>query len=145
MTFCAGRGAVRVLRTAVVVGSIVITVLLWLPSRWWLWWPWWVCVAPLPILGLLTVRYIPRLVSSFHGVFDAHAVRARYGLLWRRDVFVPLDSLRTYEVWTPPLHRLFGCRTVVLRFAGGAAWLPLLDSADAYHLTTRLEELEGQH
>ena len=44
-------------------------------------------------------------------------------------------------VWMNWLHTVFRCRTVVLRFAGGCVWLPLLDEHVAARLTQRLEEI----
>lgn len=144
MEFRAGKGAVWILRITLIAGDLLLTVLIWFPSRLWPWWPWWCCFLPTAVLLPAAWHYVPRLTSSLHGGFDSQAVRASYGILWRREIFVPIDALRTYEVWTSPLHRLFGCRTVILRFAGGSAWLPLLDQRDAYALTVRLEAAEGQ-
>lgn len=144
MAFRAGKGAVWILRIVLLIGGVLLTVLLWLPTRFWVWWPWWCCLLPIAAVLPLSLCYLPKLARSLNGSFDAQAVRASYGILWRRELFVPLDALRTYEVWTPPLHRLFDCRTVILRFAGGSAWLPLLDRHDAYALTARLETVEEQ-
>ncbi len=143
MEFRAGKGAVWVLRVTLTVLMLILAVLLWLPSRTWDWYPAWSGLIPIVIAIPLSVWYLPPLTRSLHGSFDSHAVRATYGLLWRRELFVPVDALRTYEIWTPPLHRLFECRTVILRFAGGSAWLPLLDWRDAYALTVRLEQAEA--
>ena len=100
----------------------------------------------LPILGILPLAILPLgwwcsflLARSLYGCLDTDAVRVRYGVLWQREIFVPTESLRTFEVWTPPLHRLCGCRTVVLRFAGGAALLPLLSVATAERLAKQFE------
>ena len=137
MGFTAGRGALFVLRT--------LWTALWLPSVAALCWcrpplSWWLPPAVLWIAGQWW--YLPRLCRSLRGSFENHAVRFCVGVWWRREVFVPLGALRNFEVWTPPLHRLFHCRTVVLRFAGGAAWLPLLDEDTARRLTALLEEAE---
>lgn len=64
------------------------------------------------------------------------------GVLWRRQIFVPMQALRTFETWQTPIQRLFHCRTLILRFAGGAAILPLLPDPDALMLTRMLEECE---
>ncbi len=84
--------------------------------------------------------YLPRLCRRFRGVYDGKTVRTQSGALWQKETIVPLSSLRTFEVWIPPLHSLFGCRTVVLRFAGGSAWLPLMDAQTARRLTALLEK-----
>ncbi|MBP3435641.1 MAG: PH domain-containing protein [Clostridia bacterium] len=143
MEFRAGKGAVWILRVTLVAVNVIVAVLLWLPSCFWPWWPWWSCLFPVVAVLPLWLFYLPKLTRSLRGSFDSYAVRASYGILWRRELFVPVDALRTYEIWTPPLHRLFDCRTVILRFAGGSAWLPLLDRRDAYVLTARLEVAEG--
>ena len=85
---------------------------------------------------------LPRFTQSIRGTVTQTAVCAEYGVIWRRELFVPLHSLRNFEVWAPPLHRVFRCRTVVLRFAGGSVILPLLSKNDAELLTAQLEKVE---
>ncbi len=141
MEFRAGTGAVWVLRTVLLAAVLLAATVLWLPSLLWTDWP--TACAVLPLFTVpLGWWYTKRLTRSLHGAVTKTAVRARYGVLWRRELFVPVAALRTFEVWTPPLHRACRCRTVVLRFAGGAAWLPLLDKEDADRLTAWLEALE---
>lgn len=88
--------------------------------------------------------YAGRWCASLSVRTTETAVLVKYGLVWRRELFVSLASLRTFEVWTPPLHRVFGCRTVVLRFAGGAARIPLLAEQGAERLTAWLERVEEE-
>ncbi len=142
MEFRAGVGALWIVRIIVISFATTLSVILCLP--WWLfdiggyavvWVPWLVAIP-------LSVIYVPRLVASLHGVLTDDAIHAVYGVFWRREVFVPLHSLRNFEVWTPPLHRVFHCRTVVLRFAGGTVLLPLLAKQDAERLTACLEQIE---
>ncbi len=134
MTFSAGVGARAVLRTIVIAVTAAVVVLLrWLTGSLW-------CLVPVPLVLPLIVWYLPRLTESLHGEMDHGRVYVRYGILWRRETVVPLSALRTFETWIPPLHRLFRCRTVVLRFAGGSVFLPLLDEKTACRLTARLEE-----
>ena len=122
------------LRVIMTVATLAIAVLLWVPSLFWEWWPWWcgwVAALPLYVFGMWYTR---RLARSLRALLAAQAIHAVYGVVWTREWYVPLEALRTFEVWTPPLHRLFRCRTVVLRFAGGCAWLPLLARQDADRL-----------
>ena len=142
MEFRAGKGAVWILRVALLTVGVMGSTCWWGLSMLWDVWSLWGCFLPFGITAILAVWYLPRLVRSLRGSLDERAIRATYGLVWRREVFVPMDALRTFETWTPPLHRLFSCRTVILRFAGGAAWLPLLDRRDAQELTGRLEQAE---
>lgn len=142
MELRAGTGAVWVLRVILAVGALTAGVLLWIPSLFWEWWPLWCgCGVALPLF-LCSVWYAPRLTRSLRGVLTPQAIHAVYGVVWTREWYVPLEALRTFEVWTPPLHRLFRCRTVVLRFAGGCAWLPLLARQDADRLAERLARRE---
>lgn len=137
MTFTAGRGARALLCTLTVLltgGITALLRLLWLPFGGWL------LIPPLIATGVC-VGYLPRLVRSLYGAIGDEAVYVRYGVLWKRETVVPFNALRTYELWTPPLHTVFRCRTVVLRFAGGCVWLPLLDEHVAARLTQRLEEI----
>lgn len=85
--------------------------------------------------------YAPRYAGSLHGSCDAQAVRAEKGVFWTQKLFIPVSSLRTVESWATPLHRLCRCRTIVLRFAGGAAFLPFLPEEQAERLTALLEKL----
>lgn len=134
MTFGASAGARAVLRTVVIAVSAAVTVLIRriTDSLW--------CLTPAVVAVFLLVWYLPRLTRSLYGEMDDRRITVQYGVLWQRETVVSLSSLRTFETWTPPLHRLFHCRTVVLRFAGGCAVLPLLDNDTAKHLTARLEE-----
>ena len=131
MEFRAASGAVRVLRVLVTAVLLLTALLLWML---------------LPMLGILPLAILPfawwccaRFARSVYVSLNVKAVCVRYGVFWQREIFVPTKSLRTFEVWTPPLHRLYGCRTVVLRFAGGAALLPLLSVATVGRLAAQLE------
>ena len=142
MIFRAGNGALPLLRVGwsclAALFAIAVTVVLrhfslnivgiWLTA--------------VPLWAVVMFWYLPKLSASITGSFEEVAVRGTYGVLWKRELYVPLDALRTFEIWTPPLHRLFHCRTVVLRFAGGSALLPLLDVATAHELTQALENSE---
>lgn len=88
--------------------------------------------------------YAPRYAGSLHGSCDAQAVRAEKGVFWTQKLFIPVSSLRTVESWATPLHRLCRCRTIVLRFAGGAAFLPFLPEEQAERLTALLEKLAAE-
>ena len=134
MTFCAGAGAKAVLRVILIgVTALSVFLLRWLVGAFW-----W-CL-PLPLSVFLFWWYLPHLTGSLYGKLDTERLYVRYGILWRRETVVPLSALRTFEAWTPPLHRLFHCRTVVLRFAGGSVFLPLLDEKTAQTVAARLEE-----
>lgn len=134
MTFSAGVGALMVLRTVVIaVTAVAVALLRWLTGSFW-------SLVPMVLAVPLLVWYLPRLSRSLYGEMDHERLYVRYGVLWRRETVVLLGALRTFEAWTPPLHRLFHCRTVVLRFAGGSVFLPLLDEKTACRLTARLEE-----
>ncbi len=138
MEFRAASGAVWVLRVLVTTILFLVAVLLWLPLLVWQRWP--AAIAAFPLATMfLGWWYADRFRRSLHGRLATNAVYVRYGVLWQREIFVPMESLRTFEVWTPPLHRLCRCRTVVLRFAGGAALLPLLSIDTAERLAARLE------
>lgn len=135
MIFSAGRGAIPILRIGVCFVTAPPTAVLFFvfPHA-----PWW--VLPPAVAAPVLLYYVPRLAASLYGDMDPQRVYVRYGLIIRREMVVPLHALRTFECWTPPLHRLFRCRTVVLRFAGGCVWLPLLDAKTAERLTVRLED-----
>ena len=87
--------------------------------------------------------YPTRFVRSFRGSCREEALRAEIGVLFKKELYIPLSSLRTVESWVTPLHRAFRCRTIGLRFAGGAAILPLLPAAEAGELARLLEQLES--
>ncbi len=133
MTFCAGDGAAAVLRcvVAAVLVLIVAAVRTVAGDGWWL-------AIPLVCFEVLW-WYCARFVRSLQGTMDAVRIRVQYGVLWKRETTVPLRALRTFETFVPPLHRIFRCRTVVLRFAGGSVWLPLLCEQTAQQLARRLE------
>ena len=88
--------------------------------------------------------YPPRYARSLTGRCESEAVRARKGVLWKQELYIPVSSLRTVESWVTPLQRLFRCRTIMLRFAGGAAVLPLPPEKQAAALVDLLERLAAQ-
>lgn len=143
MEFFAGNGAVALLRTAVsliaaaVVTCAAVAAPVWSPFLW-----------GIPLVAAVWAAsvfwHIPRFKRSVWGTFDGGNVRIAYGVFWQREIYVPLSALRTFEIWAPPLHRLFRCRTVVLRFAGGAALLPLLGCDTAAALTEALDHSEEE-
>ena len=64
------------------------------------------------------------------------------GVLWRKERLIPVDALRTLECRATPLQRKLGLQSLVLRFAGGAATLALLDREEAQKLAALLEKAE---
>ena len=91
----------------------------------------------------LALWYPGRYVSAFRGCMDQHSVRAHTGVFWRREWYIPLSALRTFESWETPLQRRLGCRTLILHFAGGAIVLPLLSAQDSERLVEKLKAAEG--
>ncbi|HIW72703.1 MAG TPA: PH domain-containing protein [Firmicutes bacterium] len=87
--------------------------------------------------------YPPRYAASLRGRFDGVAVRAEKGVLWKREIYVPASALRTVESGSTPLQRKLHCRTVVLRFAGGAVLLPLVPEKEAEDLSRALEAVSA--
>ena len=114
-----------------------------------------VCVCALPVAGGIwgngwffvaagtfgaagcgfCIWYPPRFARTVCGCFDGKMIRVQMGVLWRRHIFVPRDALRNFELWRPPLHRLCGCSTLLLRFAGGTVLIPFLPYQSADRLT----------
>jgi len=134
MTFGVGAGARAVLRTALAaVTAVAVLLLRWATESLW-------SLTPTVVAVFLLVWYVPRVTNSFYGEMDDTRIYVRYGVLWRWETVVPLSALRTFETWASPLDRLFHCRTMVLRFAGGCTVLPLLDANITNRLTARLEE-----
>jgi membrane protein YdbS with pleckstrin-like domain len=98
------------------------------------------------VFGAATVAaafwYPPRYVGRFRVSFDGRAVKVVSGVFVKKELFLPADAIRAFEVCSTPAQRLFGCRTIAIRFAGGAAFLPLLSKEQAEQLAAALEELE---
>lgn len=103
--------------------------------------PWLLILAALT--GAATVAaalwYPPRYAACLQGSFDGTAVRAVKGVLFKRELYVPASALRTVESGSTPLQRRLHCRTMVLRFAGGAVLIPLLPEDEAERLSKALE------
>jgi membrane protein YdbS with pleckstrin-like domain len=141
MKFGAGNGAVSVLRTVTAaVTAVPVILLIGLAMNGWTAF-WWIGI-PLSAGAAVGGWYCPRWQASVHGECCPRHIRIAYGVWLQKEVVVPVSSLRTFEIWAPPLHRIFRCRTVILRFAGGAAVLPLLDRNSAAALTAILERNE---
>lgn len=142
MRFCAGDGAQHVLRLWIALAGIAVTALVAVLAG--LLTPWLLIACGL--VGAATLFlflwYPSRYSRSMQGHFDGGAIRAEMGVLWRRQIFIPMDALRTFEIWDTPLQRKCKCRSLILRFAGGSTILPLLSEANAYYLAKLLEEAE---
>ena len=105
----------------------------------------WFAVALLgAVLCFAIVWYPPRYAAALRGDFDGRAVRAVKGVLWEKRLFIPMTALRTFEFWDSPLQKALGCRTLVIRFAGGSALLPLLDAEQAAALSSQLDKAEEE-
>lgn len=143
MTFHAGEDARKILMLAIAAGSVLLAGLIGLLAG--LFTPWiLLALVPAALAGVfLFIWYPPRFAASVEGSFDGEAIRARMGVLWKREVFIPMNALRTFESWAPPLHGIWKCRTVILRFAGGGAMLPLLSEEEAGRLVEMLEDCEN--
>lgn len=144
MTFRAGDGARRVLMVLIALLSVaaagLVGLLAGLFSTWLL-----LGLIPVAATGLAAfLWYPPRFAAGLSGSFDGTAVRASVGVLWRKEIFVPMNALRTFECWKLPFDRFWRCRTIILRFAGGATMLPLLREEDAIRLVEQLEETENR-
>lgn len=140
MHFAADNSAVRILTIWISVSGIAATSLLSAIAG--LVTPWFLLLSG--ISGLLTVFlalwYPRRYADTMRGSFDGKAIRAVTGVFTKKNIYVPIGALRTFETVTTPLQRLYGCRTVILRFAGGSAILPLLPTEQAQRLTAALEQ-----
>lgn len=129
MTFSASRSACWVLVSAALIPMPIVSMGLYTVGGWW--WP----LPP----ATVWVLYVPFLVRSIVGDCRPEGIYVRFGVIWRREMRVPFSTLRTYEIWAPPLHRVFRCRTVILRFAGGSVWLPLLATETAAMIVAYVE------
>lgn len=139
MNFAADERAERVLTGWISLAGVAVVSLIGALAG--LLTPW--LMAGAAVVGLLTVAaalvYPPLYAGTLKGRYDGQAVYAVSGVLLRREIYVPMAALRTFELSSTPLQRRFGCRTVVLRFAGGSALLPLLPAKQAEELTALLE------
>lgn len=140
--FTVGRGAVKVLTIWISAAGIAATALVSALAG--LITPWFLVGST--IVGIATIFaalwYPSRYVDVFSGSFDGMAVRATIGVIRRQEIFVPIKALRTFELCSDPVQRIFKCRTVILRFAGGAVYLPLLPETQAFQLAKDMEKYE---
>ena len=109
----------------------------------WRWW--WPLAWLLLLLGLcgawIVWWYAARWAAGYGGTMETERLYIRRGVFWRREWMLPLSALRGVEQWEPPLHRLCGCRTLLLRHTGGTVLLLLLPREQAATLWRRLEAL----
>lgn len=142
MQFAANDDAKKVLRIWIAAAGLVAVTLSAALAGFFT--PWLLVVTG--FVGILTVYislwYPPRYADVFQGSCDGTAIRAVKGVLWKRELFVPLSALRTFEMSATPVQRIFRCRSVVLRFAGGAVLLPLLPEQQAEQLAAVIEKCE---
>ncbi len=141
MSFRADRRSVRLFRllTGLGVGLMGAVVgvaawQLWLPLLW--------LLLPVGLCGAWIVWwYAVHWAAGYDGAMKTERLCFRRGVFWRREWILPLSALRGVEQWEPPLHRLCGCRTLLLRHTGGTVLLPLLPREQAAALWQRLEAL----
>ncbi len=144
MTFRAGHRAREMLSLQIGIVGAVLTALLCLCSVWVTPWLWILTVLFVPVTLVMVCWYPRAYVRVLRGSYDGAAIHVVKGVFWRRETLVPMPALRTFECWTLPLGRLFDCHTVVLRFAGGTAMLPMLGGRDAEKLTVLLSKEESE-
>ncbi len=84
--------------------------------------------------------YPARYASTLRGHIDQNALYIVSGVWFRRETYVPFEAIRAFECWTLPFERLWRCRTVVLRVAGGTVFLLLLPQQQAADLLNWLEQ-----
>ena len=97
------------------------------------------------IAAAAALWYPPRYAAAFTGRFDGWVLHIESGVFWRRERIIPVDALRTLECCSTPLQHRLNLQTLVLRFAGGTAVLPLLDREEALRLSSLLEKAESGH
>lgn len=88
---------------------------------------------------LLWWWYPARYAKTLQGQIDHKALHIVSGVWFRRETYVPNEAIRAFECWTLPFQRLWRCRTVVLRVAGGTVFLLLLPEQQATDLLAWLE------
>ncbi|MDD2362793.1 MAG: PH domain-containing protein [Oscillospiraceae bacterium] len=142
MHFSADKSTIKVMTVWISVFGIVLSSLISALAG--LLTPWLLIISA--AVGAATVfvalRYPPKYASVMKVDFDGIAVKAVTGVFIKKQLFVPMTALRTFELCSTPVQRFFGCRTVILRFAGGAVFLPLLPVKQAEELVAALEEFE---
>ena len=141
MSFKAGERATA-LMTWLIGSAGIATGLLIGGLAGWLWTPllWLLIPLCVGVVGFLWF-YPRRWVAGFSGEMTAECLLVHRGVFWRREQWLLLSALRSVSLWEPPLHRRFGCRTLILRGTGGSVVLPLLGYSQAAALWRRLEAL----
>lgn len=142
MNFSAAPGTRTALSLWIALAGVLLTALTGLLAG--LFTPWLLVLAGVEITAavFLALWYPPRYAAALHGSFDGTAIQAVKGVLWKKEVFVPLTALRTLEIWSTPIEQAARCRMLTLRFAGGAVVLPFLSRETAAQLAAQLEAAE---
>lgn len=141
VSFAAESGAAKVLTVWITAGGIAVVALSAAIAG--LFAVWLLAFTGVFIAAVVFAAqwYPPRYAAALKGRFDGMAVHAVKGVLWKREIFVPAGALRTIEISSTPTQRLFGCRSVILRFAGGSSVLPLLPKQQAEALVGSIESV----
>ena len=144
MNFSGDEHTVRLLRAGLLWSALLLTALFaaaaigihhafWLPA----------CITA-GAGAWLAVRYPLRFAAALQGTFDGQILQAHSGVLLARTIYIARRSLRNFELLAPPLHRHYGCRTLLLRFAGGTVILPCLPAQQALELFRAFQAEEKQ-
>ena len=96
-----------------ILSALQLTAWFWIPTGIWI-----------PLSLFFCWWFPPRFTSRLHGTFDGQVIFAQMGVLVHRNIFIPHDALRNFELLCPPVHAVCGCSTMLLRFAGGTVVLP---------------------
>lgn len=120
-----------------VIGGTGLTLLL----TWW-WWPWAALTWPVWVAIAVALRWLDWKHQGWE-VTD-EVVVSRRGWLNRHTQIVARDKIQSVEVEQGPLLRRYRLGQVVVRVAGSAVAMPLLDHDEAFALASRLSRSVGR-
>jgi putative membrane protein len=125
----------RALARSLIRGSMQGVVLAGLVSWWW--WPWgavsWLLAPLFPVIQWLDWKHQGWKITN-------RFVVSRRGYLTRTTRVVARQKLQAVDVDAGPLLRRYRLSEVVLRVAGAAVAMPLLDEDRAFAIAARLSE-----
>ncbi len=142
MTFLAGQGAAKLLKIYILLTGTLVCLLCITAAILFSIWILTAAATAASLTVFAAAWYAPRYVKSIEGYYDSRALRMFKGVWWQKEILIPMPALRTFEYWLFPLGKRYDCGSVVLRFAGGMALLPLLCEEDAARLINVLKQEE---
>lgn len=118
------RGQLNVMRLTGVIGFVVATIAVaipsWVLSRSWEWLPVWAAPLAIALAGVWSILLTHRRWARWGWAWTGRELHVASGWLVQSHTIVPAARVQHIDVTQGPIQRMFGVATLVLHTAGTA-------------------------